>query len=262
LGGRRVLALTGAGMSTESGIPDYRGLGARPRSPIQHADFLRDARVRARYWARALVGWPKLRAAAPNAAHHALARAEQQGQVLGVVTQNVDGLHGVAGSRRVVELHGALAEVRCLGCAAIVPRDALQARLVEDNPHVASALSAFAPDGDADVDVGAELLAGFRAPDCDACGGVLKPNVVFFGGSVPREVVASAFVMLDEAEVLLVAGTSLAVFSGYRFALRAAERNVPIVVVNTGETRADALAAVKVEGRLGEALPALLDYPG
>ena len=198
--------------------------------------------------------------ALPNAGHRALATLERGGVLSGVVTQNVDRLHRAAGSQRVVELHGALAEVRCLGCGATEARDRLQGRLQSLNPGLSSARAELAPDGDAEL--AAELLAGFNVPSCEACGGVLKPNVVFFGEGVPRETVADAYALVDAADALLVLGSSLAVFSGFRFVKRAHESGRPIGVMNVGETRADALASVRVEGRIGELLPRLVEALG
>jgi NAD-dependent protein deacetylase/lipoamidase sirtuin 4 len=253
LAGRRMAVLTGAGCSTESGIPDYRGHG-RPTEvkPVDGRAFVRDPAVRARYWARSFAGWPRVAAARPNAAHLALAELERDGAVIGIVTQNVDGLHRAAGSSRVVELHGALAEVRCLDCGAREPRAAVQARLAAENPAAATNGVATA-DGDADI----QPAAGFRVPTCTACAGVLKPAVVFFGDGVAPEVVARAYDLCDTADALLVVGSSLAVFSGFRFALRAQKRGVPVAIVNRGPTRADAFAAVRVDAAAGEALPAL-----
>ena len=255
LRGKRIAILTGAGCSTESGIPDYRGPSARPRSPIQHRDFVLHEATRRRYWARSALGWPRMANARPNAAHRAIAELESRGVLSGLITQNVDRLHHKAGSRDVLELHGALADVRCLDCGALESRDALQARIDELNPSFSDTNVAIAPDGDAELP--AELVEDFRVPACGSCGGVLKPDVVFFGGSVPRERVAAAFAKLDAADVLLVVGSSLAVFSGYRFVLRAAEMKMPIAIVNRGETRGDPHAAVRVDGAAGEVLPAL-----
>jgi NAD-dependent SIR2 family protein deacetylase len=199
-----------------------------------------------------------LAAARPNPAHVALAALEHDGVAVGTITQNVDGLHGAAGARALVELHGALARVRCLGCDATYARADVQARLLRDNPAIlarAAAAIAAAPDGDADLPEAA--LADFVPPACAACGGVLKPDVVLFGESVPAPTVAQAWALFDRAEVLLVAGSSLAVFSGYRFVIRAVERAMPVVIVNLGPTRGDAAAAVKLEASLGDALPAL-----
>lgn len=252
--GRRVVALTGAGCSTESGIPDYRGNGHSPRSrsPIQHQPFLGQPEVRQRYWARSTLGWPRFAAARPNAGHQALAALEAAGALAGVITQNVDRLHQAAGSRRVVELHGALAEVRCLVCHSPEPRADLQARLVAANPSWLDRRVAATPDGDAELP--AEEVARFRVVACLACGGPLKPEVVFFGGTVAPPVVASAWALLAEAEALLVVGSSLAVYSGFRFVRRAAEERLPIALVNIGPTRADELARVRVSASAGVVL--------
>jgi NAD-dependent deacetylase sirtuin 4 len=257
LAGRRFTVLTGAGCSTESGIPDYRGEGtrARARTPIQHRAFLDDAATRQRYWARALVGWERFSRARPNPAHHALAALEHAGVVRGLITQNVDRLHHAAGSRRVVELHGALAEVRCLVCGTREDRGALQARLRALNPGFEPADVALAPDGDAELE--GEWVRALRVAGCLACGGVLKPDVVFFGDNVARPVVDAAFALLEEGEALLVVGTSLAVFSGFRFVRRAAERGTPVAIVNLDETRGDPHATVRVSAAAGTVLPAL-----
>lgn len=257
LRGRRIVVLTGAGCSTESGIPDYRGpeTRRRARNPIRYRAFTHDPEARRRYWARSAVGWPRIAGARPNAAHEALARMEAAGLVCGVITQNVDGLHEAAGSRRVVALHGALARVRCLGCGDVEPRDRFQRRLHRHNPGGLARAAEIAPDGDAELDAGAERA--FVVPGCLRCGGVLKPDVVFFGENVPRERVAEAWRLFDEADALLVAGSSLAVYSGYRFVREAARRSMPVAIVNLGPTRGDAHATVRLEARLGEALPRL-----
>jgi NAD-dependent SIR2 family protein deacetylase len=255
---RRFVALTGAGCSTESGIPDYRGPGrpGPPRQPIQHDAFMRRPEVRQRYWARATLGWSRFSAAQPNAGHRALAALERLGGLVGVITQNVDRLHHAAGSRRVVELHGALADVRCLACAGQEARAALHARLLAANPGWVDRAAALAPDGDADLP--AAEVARFRVLPCLACGGVLKPDVVFFGGTVAPAIVEAAFTLLAEAEALLVVGSSLAVYSGFRFVRRACERGLPIAVVNLGPTRADPLAQARVDAPAGQALAGLL----
>lgn len=260
LRGRRVVALTGAGCSTESGIPDYRGVDTPPRTraSIQHREFVDRAEARRRYWARSLLGWPRLAAARPNAGHRALAALEEIGVVAGLITQNVDGLHARAGSRAVVELHGALARVRCLGCTAITSRDELQERLLDANPAWRASDVPVAPDGDAELPD--DRVAGFAVVACRACGGVLMPDVVFFGGSVPRATLDAAWATFERAEVLLVVGSSLAVFSGYRFVRRAAERGIPVAILNRGPTRGDPHAQLRVDARAGEALPALVRY--
>ncbi len=253
----RVAVLTGAGCSTESGIPDYRGAGrpTNPRGPIQHDAFLRRPEVRQRYWARATVGWVRFAGVQPNAAHRALAALERAGLVAGVITQNVDRLHQQAGSRRVVELHGALADVICLGCGDYEARADLHRRILAGNPGWLDRVAPQAPDGDAELP-DAEV-AGFRVPACLGCGGVLKPDVVFFGGNVGPDKLDSAFALLHGAGALLVVGSSLAVYSGYRFAVRARERGMAIAVVNLGLTRADGFAGLRLERRAGHALAEL-----
>jgi NAD-dependent deacetylase sirtuin 4 len=259
LRGRRIVVLTGAGCSTESGIPDYRGPGtrARARNPIQHMEFLSRPEVRVRYWARSLIGWPRFSQARPNAAHHALAALERDGHVLGLITQNVDRLHHAAGSTRIIELHGALAEVRCLSCGQREARAELQERLLALNPGFMEQQVELRPDGDAELPL--EAVRSFQVADCTSCGGAMKPDVVFFGDNVPRPTVDAAFAMLEEGDALLVVGSSLAVFSGYRFVLRASERHMPIALINIGESRGDELADVRVEARAGEVLPQLVE---
>lgn len=257
--GKRVVVLSGAGCSTESGIPDYRGIDTppRPRAPIQHREFVDKEANRRRYWARSLLGWPRLAAAQPNDGHRALARLEHAGIVVGLITQNVDGLHTAAGSREVVELHGALARVRCLQCGEVTARTTLQDRLLAANPSwpARARMATIAPDGD--VDLPDELVDSFQFVACATCSGVLMPDVVFFGGSVPRATLDAAWALFDQAELLLVVGSSLTVFSGYRFVRRAAERNVPVAILNRGPTRGDPHAALLVDARCGEALPRL-----
>lgn len=257
LQGRRVVALTGAGISTESGIPDYRSPDAlaRVRRPIHGPEFVRSAALRRRYWARAMVGWERFRLARPSAAHVAIAQLEERGVVTGVITQNVDRLHRAAGTEKVTELHGALAEVLCLDCGVLEERDDVQARMRADNPTWIDGPSPMAPDGDAEL--ADALIEQFHSPMCVACGGALKPNVVFFGHNVAKPIVEEAYARVDDAEALLVAGTSLAVFSGYRFLLRAAERKIPIVIVNRGPVRGEERATLKIEASTGETLAAL-----
>jgi NAD-dependent SIR2 family protein deacetylase len=264
LRGRRVVALTGAGCSTESGIPDYRGPDTPPRArpPMQHREFVDHAEGRRRYWARSTLGWSRFSAARPNPAHTALAELEHRGALAGVITQNVDGLHGAAGSQTVVELHGALARVRCLQCAALTTRDELQARLLAANPGWLDRTRsiALAPDGDSDLPD--ELVDGFTVVACEACDGTLMPDVVFFGGSVPRPTLDAAWGLFDRAEALLVVGSSLTVFSGFRFVRRAAERGLPVGILNRGPTRGDPHAAVRIDARAGLALPVLAQALG
>lgn len=233
---RATLVLTGAGCSTESGIPDYRGPTAVPRDrgPITYQEFVKDPAGRRRYWARAVRGWPRIRDAQPNDGHYALAGLEMDERITGVVTQNVDRLHHKAGSERVVELHGALAEVVCLDCGAQESRGSLHARLLALNrldPAVGVG-DPLLPDGDAAVR--SEVVASFQVAGCQACAGVLKPRVVFFGENVPRPVHDASTRMLEEAEALLIVGSSLAVYSGYRFLRRAAQRGIPTALLNLG----------------------------
>jgi NAD-dependent SIR2 family protein deacetylase len=254
----RVLALTGAGCSAPSGIPDYRDLrGAwKHGKPMSFAEFTGSAAARRRYWAGSLRGWPRVRDACPNPAHLALAALEAQGPLRGVVTQNVDGLHQRAGSRRVLDLHGRLDVVECLGCGARVGREDLQALLEAWNPEFESARAGDArPDGD--TGVGAPL-DGFRVPDCRECGGVLKPGVVFFGENVPRERVAAVHQALEAADALLIVGSSLMVWSGYRFVRAARERRLEVAALNLGRTRADAELNLKLEGDCAVVLPGAL----
>jgi NAD-dependent protein deacetylase/lipoamidase sirtuin 4 len=258
LGGRRFVALTGAGCSTESGIPDYRGQGRMgPRNPIQHDAYLRRDEVRQRYWARATIGWVRFSGARPNAAHQALAALEHAGASTGIITQNVDRLHHAAGSRRVVELHGALADVRCLSCARVEPRAAIHERLCAENPGWLARAAAPTPDGDADLPD--DAVAEFRVVACVACGGVLKPDVVFFGGTVGEATMTDAWALLDASAALLVVGSSLAVYSGFRFVRRAHELGLPVALLNDGPTRADDLVDVRVAARAGDVLPLLAE---
>jgi len=258
--GKSVVALTGAGLSTESGIPDYRSpeaLARGLRRPIHGPEFVRSESVRKRYWARSALGWERMRLAEPNAGHRAIAELERRGVVAHVVTQNVDRLHHKAGSRRVTELHGALAEVACLSCGAVETRDGLQERILALNPGWGSLSAPTAPDGDADLP--SDVIDAFVVPPCERCAGVLKPRVVFFGDNVARPVVDEAFAAVDVAGVLLVVGSSLSVFSGYRFLRRAVERGIPVAIVNRGPVRGEEHATVKVDGSAGAALEALVN---
>lgn len=253
-----VAVLSGAGLSTESGIPDYRGpTGARRRAtPMAYRDFVADPQARRRYWARSHLGWARIAAAWPNAGHRAVAQLERDGLVCGVVTQNVDGLHQAAGTTRVVDLHGSLARVVCLGCRAVSLRRDLAARLAAANRGWRPPVRAVHPDGDVDLADGD--LDGFRYVDCARCGGTLKPDVVFFGEAVPPQRVAAAYGVVDAARLLLVLGSSLTVLSGRRFVLHAVRQDIPVAIVNRGATRADAHACLTVDAPLGQALPALL----
>ena len=243
--GRRTVVLTGAGLSTDSGIPDYRGPGAPVRMPMTYQDFVAGVHQQRRYWARAHVGWARMGSAEPNGGHRALARLEQHGQVPFLITQNVDGLHEQAGQRSMVALHGRISEVVCLDCGGRTHRTQMQQRLGEANPGWVEAHAEVAtrPDGDVELDE----TAAFVVPPCDGCGGRLKPHVVFFGENVPKDRVARCFAALDEADALLVAGSSLTVMSGLRFVRYAAKAGLPVVILNRGLTRGDDLASVKVE---------------
>lgn len=257
---RRLTVLSGAGCSTDSGIPDYRdGDGNWKHSqPVQYADFLRDAGTRRQYWARSFAGWQRISRAQPNAAHTALATLEESGRLSLLITQNVDNLHRVAGSRNVVDLHGVLHKVRCIDCGDITARDGLQHRLAELNPHWQAEVAKFAPDGDAVLEVTA--TASFKVADCESCGGLLKPDVVFFGESVPSDRVQLARQQLADSDALLVIGSSLMVWSGFRFAKLAVESGKGLAIINRGRTRADDLADCKVNAGCAETLSRLLPY--
>jgi NAD-dependent SIR2 family protein deacetylase len=260
---KRLVVLTGAGCSTESGIPDYRSPGGAwtKHKPIYFSSFVKSAEVRRFYWARSYRGWPRFERARPNDAHRALATLEAHGRVHQLITQNVDDLHQEAGSRAVVQLHGRNRLVVCLDCGGEFSRVEMQERLADLNAQWLAAAkwdrlqadeADFAPDGDADV--AQEVVGGFQVPPCIRCGGVLKPAVVFFGESVPSEKVSYAMMRVDEADALLVVGSSLTVWSGFRFVKRASERKLPIAIVNIGPTRGDALATLKIEETCGAIL--------
>jgi NAD-dependent SIR2 family protein deacetylase len=253
---RPIVALTGAGLSTDSGIPDYRGPDSPPRTPMTYQQFLSGLPAQRRYWARSHVGWARMAHAEPNAGHRALAELERAGALHGLITQNVDGLHRAAGSRAVIDLHGRVSDVVCVGCGQRSPRHTLQARLATLNPGFVDAAGdavEAAPDGDAEL----TAVDGFQVAWCTGCGGALKPDVVFFGENVPRERVAQAYAMVDAAGVLLVAGSSLTVMSGLRFVRHAHKRGTPVVIVNRGPTRGDPLADVLVDGGCSEVLTAV-----
>ena len=254
-----VAVLSGAGLSTESGIPDYRGPtgAARPSSPMTYQAFTGSAVARRRYWARSHLGWRTIARARPNAGHRAVAALQAAGVVDGIVTQNVDGLHTAGGARDVVELHGNLDRVVCLGCGDLSPRSCLDTRLREANPDWSAEVTGINPDGD--VSLRDEALDGFHVVPCVVCGGVLKPDVVFFGETVPPDRVAASFGLVQSARVLLVLGSSLKVMSGHRFVLRAARLGIPVAIVNQGETRGDGHACLKVDAPLGRTLDALVD---
>lgn len=254
---RRTLILTGAGISTDSGIPDYRGPqgSLRKRSPITYSEFMRNEEARRRYWARSTLGWPMISSVRPNGSHAVVARLEAAGLATGVVTQNVDGLHGKAGSTNIVELHGNLSRVLCLDCGAVESRHSLQDRMLRENPRWKEWQVEEAPDGDAELPE--ELSRGFQIPQCLECGGVLKPDVVFFGENVPAHRVEEVFRMVEDADALLVLGSSLKVYSGFRFVERAARLGHPVAIVNLGETRGDGLASFRLDAPLLSVLPQL-----
>ncbi len=259
LGCRRLFVLTGAGCSTASGIPDYRDQQGRwkHRQPVMYQDFVRSEAVRQRYWARSLLGWPHIDRARPNDAHHALATLEAGGHIHQLVTQNVDGLHQQAGSRRVTDLHGRLDAIECLDCRQTISRAFFQVVLEDLNPELRARTAATAPDGDANVD---DLEFGaVRVPDCRQCSGVLKPSVIFFGEAVPRARVEHAYRCLEECDAVLVVGSSLMVFSGYRFCRAASEHGKPIAAINLGRTRADAELTLKFNDDCGRVLTALVE---
>lgn len=261
LAGHRLAVLTGAGISTDSGIPDYRGPDSPPRRPMTYQQFVSDPAFRRTYWARNHVGWRHVHRTASNAGHRALAALEARGVVVGVITQNVDRLHQEAGTRRVIDLHGTYAEVLCLACGARYTRDHVARRLEALNPGFAEAVGAvadveIAPDADAVI----ESTEGFVVADCERCGGMLKPDIVYFGENVPKERVARAFALVDDADALLVAGSSLTVMSGLRFVRHAARvRGVPVVIVNRGVTRGDDLADLRVDAGTSETLTTLAE---
>jgi len=251
LAGRRVTVLTGAGVSTDSGIPDYRGEGAPVRSPMTFQTFLADARARQRYWAGSHLGWRHFAAAAPNAGHTALADLELAGVVNGVITQNVDGLHLQAGSRHVVDVHGSIDRVRCLSCGQHFAREDIAARMTRENPWLAEPDTIqLNPDGDVDIDAVDEMVV----PTCSVCSGMLKPDVVFFGELVPTLKFTEASALIKGADALIVAGSSLVVNSGIRLVDQAVKRRMPILILNRGVTKADGRATLKIDAGTSEVL--------
>jgi NAD-dependent SIR2 family protein deacetylase len=256
--GGGVVILSGAGLSTESGIPDYRGPSglARQAEPMTYQAFVGSAAARQRYWARSHLGWGHIARALPNAGHHAVAELESRGLVAGIITQNVDGLHQAAGARGVTELHGSLDRVVCLSCGERTSRTELDRRLRAANPGWAARVTGINPDGDAVLDD--DEVTGFRVVDCAGCGGLVKPDVVFFGENVPRPRVEECFSLVERAGGLVVLGSSLTVLSGYRFVRRAAKHAVPVAIVNHGATRGDAHAVVTLDASLGPTLTALV----
>jgi NAD-dependent SIR2 family protein deacetylase len=256
LAGRRVVALTGAGLSTDSGIPDYRGPDSPPRSPMTYSEFVSGPAAQQRYWARSHVGWRTMGRARPNPGHRALATLETAGVVQALITQNVDGLHTDAGSQRVVDLHGRIADVVCLRCGDRSSRAVLDERLDQLNPgFVEDGFVEIAPDGDAVL----SDVSGFRLATCLVCAGPLKPDVVFFGENVPKDRVAECYALVEAADVLLVAGTSLTVQSGLRFVRRAHAHGIPVVLVNRGATRGDPMTTLRLDAGCSQVLSALAD---
>ena len=253
----RLLVITGAGCSAPSGIPTYRNDSGewQRNQPIQHADFINLAASRRRYWARSLAGWPLVSLAQPNAAHRVLAAMEARDQISMLVTQNVDRLHQQAGHQNVIDLHGRLDQVICLTCQQVIERDTMQQRLLLINGISAPIALEHAPDGDAEVEE--QLTRELKVPDCERCGGLLKPNVVFFGGAVPKTTVENIFSQLDQADGLLIVGSSLTVFSGFRFCRHAYRNGLPIAAINQGKTRADGLFSIKLEADCVATLAAL-----
>jgi NAD-dependent SIR2 family protein deacetylase len=259
MAGGGTVVLSGAGISTESGIPDYRGPdGALTRhTPMTYQTFVADAAARRRYWARSYAGWRRIAGAVPNAGHHAVTRLHRRGLLSGIITQNVDGLHQSAGAGDVTELHGSLFRVICLTCGDTISRQQFDVWLREANPDFEARVTSVNPDGD--VDLPEEQLDRFRVVDCPLCGGVIKPDLVFFGETVPAPTVRTCFELVDNARLLLVLGSSLTVMSGRRFVLRAAKLGTPVAIVNRGGTRGDAYATLTIDAALGAVLPELAD---
>ena len=255
-----VVVLSGAGLSTESGIPDYRGPTglARRAQPMTYQTFVGGEAARRRYWARSHLGWRHIARARPNAGHQAVAALERRGLLAGIVTQNVDGLHQAAGARRVVELHGSLDRVVCLTCRERTPRTRLDQRLRAANERFEARVTAINPDGDAVLDD--DAVDVFRLVDCEGCGGILKPDVVFFGENVPRPRVDECYALVERAGALVVLGSSLTVMSGYRFVRHAAKLGIPVAIVNQGPTRGDADAAIRLDAPLGGTLGTLVAH--
>ncbi|MFC0551348.1 NAD-dependent protein deacetylase [Planotetraspora thailandica] len=253
-----VVVLSGAGLSTESGIPDYRGKTgrSRPADPMTYQTFTGSVAARRRYWARSHLGWRHIARAEPNAGHHAVAALQDRGLVAGIITQNVDGLHQAAGAREVIELHGSLDRVRCLGCGQRTPRRMLDERLHAANRDWHGQAGVINPDGDAVISD--DHVETFAVVDCHTCGGVLKPDVIFFGENVPRPRVDECYDLTGRAGLLLVLGSSLTVMSGYRFVRHAAENGIPIVIINQGPTRGDSDARMALDAPLGRALTSLV----
>jgi NAD-dependent SIR2 family protein deacetylase len=262
IAGGDVVVLSGAGLSTESGIPDYRGESGRRRraEPMTYQTFVGSATARRRYWARSHLGWRHIARATPNAGHRAVAELQARGLIAGIITQNVDGLHQAAGARDVIELHGSLDRVRCLTCGQRTSRQTLDQRLRAANPDWHAPVSAINPDGDAVLSD--DRVETFHVVACHGCGGLLKPDVVFFGENVPRPRVQDCYALTERAKALLVLGSSLTVMSGYRFVRHAAELSIPVAIINQGATRGDARALLTFDAPLGSTLAALLTALG
>ena len=257
LRGRRIAVLTGAGISTDSGIPDYRGEGAPVRTPMTFQQFLGDLNYRKRYWAGSQLGWKRFDAARPNGGHRALVNLEADGVINGVITQNVDGLHLRAGSQRVVDLHGTMDRVRCLQCGQLYARTDISDRIANLNPWLSDpTMAAIGPDGDVEI----SSVDDFTIPDCSVCGGTLKPDIVYFGEFVPREKFGEASALVSGATALLIAGSSLVVNSGIRLLEQASRRRLPIVIINRGTTKGDRRAVVKIDAGTSETLSALREH--
>lgn len=260
LGNGHVVVLSGAGISTESGIPDYRGPSGslqRNHQPMTYQTFLRDPFGRKRYWARSHLGWEYMSQVQPNAGHKAVADLEQAGFITGVITQNVDGLHQAAGSANVIDLHGRLDRVSCLGCGTTWPRSHIQQRLAHANTDWTAHSTTFNPDGDAELSE--TEVHSFNEVSCELCEGIIKPDVVYFGENVPSARVEQSYDMVNSAKCLLVLGSTLTVFSGRRFALHAQKNSIPIAIINDGPTRADDIAQVKLESSLGSTLTSIVN---
>ncbi|HEV7948403.1 MAG TPA: Sir2 family NAD-dependent protein deacetylase [Glaciihabitans sp.] len=256
LRGRTIAVLTGAGVSTDSGIPDYRGEGAPVRTPMTFQQFLADTEYRKRYWAGSQLGWARFDSAQPNVGHRALAEMELAGTVNGVITQNVDGLHLRAGSQRVVDLHGTMDRVRCLQCGQLYARTDISARITEANPWLwEPSASELGPDGDVEI----KSVENFIIPECTVCGGMLKPDIVYFGEFIPRPKFAEASALVAGATALIIAGSSLVVNSGIRLLEQASRRKLPVIIINRGITKGDGRAAVKIDAGTSETLAALQD---
>lgn len=263
LRGKPAALLTGAGLSTDSGIPDYRGPQSLPRQPLTYQEFMGQPELRRRYWARNHLGWAHMRRAEPNAGHFAAAALERAGQLTGIITQNVDLLHEAAGAENVVDLHGRFDQIVCTDCTNTYSRAFLAMVLQELNPGFLEAVeaaggAAAAPDADSGLE-SEVFISNFNVAKCPLCGGLLKPDFVFFGENVPKDRVERSFAMVDSADVLLVAGSSLTVMSGLRFVKKAAKDGKPVVIINRGDTRGDGLATIKLEAGVGESLSRLAD---